>query len=196
MDQGNRPAHLRIAQCPEPTGLGGGILFDPGPDRLDDQNVGQAGDDGLAARAQRLGFGGHEADSALDPVRLEGVARLDGDQAGKHLDEVVGGRVVELDSAAQHRGGRAAAIDPQELVALAQLPAGQIPEIDGWQAWLADQAMPIAVGNQGQIARLEEARRGAIDFEPGPAPVMMWNMRELGNAGSPNPHGAVKAQLE
>ena len=67
MDERDRAADLLVPQRAEPAGLRRRILLDPGADGLDHQDVGEASDDRLAPGPQRPGFGGHEAQRALDP---------------------------------------------------------------------------------------------------------------------------------
>ena len=88
MDERDRPADLRVLERTEPAALRRGILRDPGADRLDHEDVGEAGDDRFPARAQLTRFGGHEAQRSLEPVRLGRAPRLDLDPARTRRDQV------------------------------------------------------------------------------------------------------------
>jgi hypothetical protein len=82
-----------------------------GADGLDDQDVGQAGDDGLPAGLEGSGLGGHQLEDALHPAGAGLVGGLDVEDGGQDPDQVAGHGVVEADRATdQGRGGATAAV--------------------------------------------------------------------------------------
>jgi hypothetical protein len=57
-----------VLEGAEPAGAGSRGGLDPGTDGLDDQDVGQAGDHGLAAGLQGSGLGSHQPEDGLHPA--------------------------------------------------------------------------------------------------------------------------------
>jgi hypothetical protein len=168
VDQRDSAPELPIPERAEPSRLRGGILLDPSPDGLDHEDVGEAGDDRLAPRPQLLDFGRHEAQRALDPLRLGRIRRLDADHPRQDADEVTRGRVVEADGAADETRRRAAAAVLDDLVPLAELLAGDIEEPRAGHAGLTRQPVSLPMGHQSEVARLQRAGLGSVDLEPAP----------------------------
>jgi hypothetical protein len=126
------------------------------------------GDDRLAPRPQLLDFGRHEAQRALDPLRLGRIRRLDADHPRQDADEVTRGWVVEADGAADETRRRAAAAVLDDLVPLAELLAGDIEEPRAGHAGLTRQPVSLPMGHQSEVARLQRAGLDSVDLEPAP----------------------------
>ena len=95
--------------------------------------------------------------------------------ARQDLDEVAGGRVVEAHGAADQRRRRTAAAVAQDLVALADLLALELEDAGRGNAGLAAQHVALAVGDEPEIAGLQQRRLGVAGLEPDRPAVTTWN---------------------
>ena len=129
MNKRNGVADLLILKRTEPSGPGGWILRDPGSDRLDHQDVRETRDDGLAAWTLLLGFDGHQAKRALNPLQLRRVPCVNADHFWQQRHEPMSGRVIESDRAADDRRRCAAPTMAEDFVAITHLFARQIEEL-------------------------------------------------------------------
>src|SRR3712207_4351520 len=118
MDQRERPADLLVLEGAEPAGARGRCGVDPGPDGLDDQDVGKSCDHGLTAGSELPGLGRHQLEDAVHPGGTGPVRGLDADQRRQDPDEVPGDRMVEADRAADQRRRCAALSVAKDLVAV------------------------------------------------------------------------------
>ncbi len=157
---------LPILECAEPACLRRGILGDPRANGLDYEDVGQTRNDCFSSGPEILGFSGHEPQRGLHPFHLGGGRGFDTDRLREQLDELVRRRVVKTNNAAHHPRGRAAAAVLDDLVVFADLLARQIEEVGRIITWFAQQPVTLTVGNQREIARLEQAQFGPFNLEP------------------------------
>ena len=164
VDERERGADLRIAEGAEPAGLGRVGGPDPGADRLDDEDVGEPGDHGLAARPRVTRLGGDQPQRALHRFVL-GSAGLDPDHVGKRRDEVARGGVVEADGAADEPSLRPAAAVAQDLVALGDLLAIDLEDAGRRRPGLASQPVAGAVGDQRHLATPEHEPVAGLELE-------------------------------
>lgn len=125
MHQHDGLADVPILNGTEPIGFPGGSALDPGPDRLDDRDVGEARDDGLAARAEFACLRGHEPKGRRQPVDLINATRLEIYDVGEKRQEMTRRGVIESSRAADQSCWRAAASIPQDRVAVADEPKGR-----------------------------------------------------------------------
>jgi len=82
------------------------------------------------------------------------------------LDEVVRGRVIEADGSADQIRGCAASAVPEDLVAFADLLAGEIEKSRRSDTGFARKPMPLAMRHERKIAWLQKAVFSSLDFEP------------------------------
>jgi hypothetical protein len=157
---------LRVLERAEPAGAGGRGGFDPGPNRLDHEDVGEPRDDRLAAGAELARLDCHQPQRALHPGRAVGVGCLDEDRRREDPDQVEGTGMVEPHGAADHRRRRAAGhAVAQDLVAVARALEVELEDVRDGDVGLAAQPVPVAVRHEREIAGLQPQRVGAVDLE-------------------------------
>ena len=85
---------------------------------------------------------------------------------------------------------------PEHLVAVADVLVREVVDARRGRAWPAAQAVPLAVGHEREIARLEQRRLRAVDLEPALPEVTTWNHMHPGIGGSARPQGAVSSERQ
>ena len=193
MHERHRTPDLRIAERAQPAGLCRRVQLDPRPDGLDQEDVGQAGDDGFAARAHRPRLGCHEVQGTVHPLRLRRADRLDDDRAWQEPDQLPRGWVVEANDRAQQACRGAVTALTQHFVLLAQVLLRHVEQRDTWRTRLAGQAMSIAVRHERKIARMQNAWFEARDVEPALTPRHDVEHQRVLERGRISPQGAVKS---
>ena len=166
MDERHRAAYLSVAERAEPARPRGGVSLDPGSDRLDDEDVGQARHDRFAARSQLLGFGRHQPQDALHPVDLGRLGRVYVDRRRQDVDEVARRRMVEADGAADEGRPGAAAAVAKELVAVAHLLERQVEDRRSRRSRFAVEPVAFAMGNERELAGVEPLGVALLGLEP------------------------------
>ena len=194
MDEGNGMADLLVLKRTEPSGLGGWIARNPGSDGLDDQDVCEPRDDGLAARTQLLGLDRHQSQRALDPLRLGRAPGVEGDHSGQQGDQSISGRMVESNHAADDGRRRASPTVAQDLVPIAHLFAWQVEELRGSHSRFARQPVAGAVRHEREIAGLQDVILRAFTSSTHRPDVTAWNIKQSSNAGRASAQGAVNSE--
>ena len=147
-----------------------GISVDPRADRLDHQDIREPGQDGLAARALAARLGRDQTEGAVDPVRRERLGCGDDDRSRHRRDQIVRCRVAQPNGGADHRCGRAAAAEPQDLIAVGDSLEREVEDRRGVAPRSAPDSVAFAMGNERNIARAQRHLVGAVRGKPG-APV-------------------------
>lgn len=166
MDERERVADLAVLERAEPAGLCGWIGLDPGADRLDHEDVAEAGDDRFAAGSELLRLGGHQPQRALHPIELGRAGWLDVADRRQDLDEVAGGGMVETNGSADQHGARAAPAMAEDLIAVADLLTLELENSGRGSSGLAAQHVPLAVRHEAEIAGLQHGGAGLAGLEP------------------------------
>lgn len=109
------------------------------------EDVRQPCDHRLAAGPPFAGLGGHQAQRALYPLRLGRAPCLDTDHARQEFNELLGRRIVEADGTAHEIGRLSAPAVAENLVALADLLAGNPEELRRRASPGVRNPMPLAV---------------------------------------------------
>ena len=139
----------------EPTGSTCGTVLDPRPDRLDDKDVGEACDDGLAARAKFASLRSHEPKGRRQPVDLIEATRLEIDDVGEKPHEMARGGMIESSRAADQSRRRAASSVPQNRIAIADIFMIKLVDAGRRRAGIAEEPVAQSVGDERKVARLK-----------------------------------------
>ena len=161
-------ADLLVLKRTEPSGLRGWIARNPGSDGLDDQDVCEPRDHGLATRTQLSGLDRHQAQRALDPLHLGRAPRVDGDHFGQQRHQPGGGRMIESNHAADDRRRRASSTVAQDFVPVAHLFARQIEELRATNSRLARQPVAGTVRHEREAAGLQHVILSALHIQDAP----------------------------
>ena len=151
MDERERAADVPVLESAEPTRSRHRIALEPEANRLHDENVCKARDHRLAAGASLPGFGGHQPECCLHPLRLCGSGRLEMDGRGQGLDEIACCGVVEAHGSADQRRRNSSAAMAKDLVSVADLLTLEIEDPRCARPALAPQRVPFTVGDEGEV---------------------------------------------
>jgi hypothetical protein len=156
--------HLPVLERAEPSGLCSRILRHPRSDRLDDENVGEASHDGLAAGTHVLRFNRHQAERAVDRFQLWGTPGVYRDHAGQQGNESLSHGVIEANGSASDYRRRAASATPENLVPVADLFAWEIEQPRRRHAVSTRQPVTGAVRHERELARLQHVVFASVYF--------------------------------
>jgi hypothetical protein len=164
MDERKSATNLPVLERAEPSGLRSRILGHPRSDRLDDENVGEATHDCLAARTHVLRFNRHQAERAVDRFQLWGTPGVYRDHAGQQSDESLSHGVIEANGSASDCRRRAASAIPENLVPIADLFAWKIEQLRRTHTVPARQPVTGAVRHERELAGLQHVVFASVYF--------------------------------
>ena len=176
---------LTILDGSEPTRPLGGSLFDPRPDRLDDQDVGKARYDGLATGAELERLRRHEPKRVRKPIDLIEVGRLEMNDVGEEGDQMARRRMSESHHAADERRMGASPTVAEDGVAITEALVVKLIDARGGQrARIAKQPVVQSMRDEREVASLEQPTLDS-DFEPtGPCREKLTQFSRLGSSSA------------